>query len=79
MATKTLQLTRDSAGALEATVDGVSVFRVTDRAFRSAFDRFVMTASGTPFTVRAVSIYGAPEVAVPLNRVANRARDTGRG
>jgi hypothetical protein len=60
MATKTLQLTRDSAGALEATVDGVSVFRVTDRAFRSAFDRFVMTASGTPFTVRTVSIYGAP-------------------
>ncbi len=57
---RTLQLTRNAAGEMETIVDGVSVFRVTDRAFRSNFDRFAMTARDEPFTVRTVSVYAAP-------------------
>lgn len=55
-----LLLTRDKTGEMTLAVDGNTSFRVTDRAFRSPFDRFIVTNGGGDFTIRSVAIYGAP-------------------
>jgi hypothetical protein len=54
-----LLLTRDAAGHITVTLDGVSRLRVVDRAFRSAFDRFQITVSEGDYSVRSVALYGA--------------------
>jgi hypothetical protein len=41
-------------------VDGETMFRVSDRAFRAPFDRFIITNGGGEFIIRSVAIYGAP-------------------
>jgi hypothetical protein len=66
--THTLLLTRDATGDMNVTLDGKTQLRVVDRAFRSAFDRFVITTTpnnGTPgsagdYAIRSVALYGAP-------------------
>jgi hypothetical protein len=71
--THTLLLTRDATGDMNVTLDGKTRLRVVDRAFRSAFDRFVIATSpgnatpgnATPgnagdYAIRSVALYGAP-------------------
>jgi hypothetical protein len=55
-----LLLTRDRTGGMTLAVDGKTRFRVTDRAFRAPFDRFIITNGGGDFIIRSVAIYGAP-------------------
>ncbi len=55
-----LLLTRDKTGEMTLAVDGKTKFRVSDRAFRAPFDRFIITNRGGDFIIRSVAIYGAP-------------------
>lgn len=54
-----VQMTRDAAGELTVRVDGKEVFRIADRAFRSAFDGVIMVNKGGEYTVRSITVYGA--------------------
>ena len=55
-----LLLTRDRTGGMTLAVDGETRFRVSDRAFRGPFDRFIIINGGGEFVIRSVAIYGAP-------------------
>lgn len=54
-----LLLTRGKTGEMTLAVDGETKFRVSDRAFRGPFDRFVITNGAGEFIIRSVAIYGA--------------------
>lgn len=58
--THALLFTRDKTGDMTVALDGKTKFRVSDRAFRSPFDRFVVSNTGGDFSIQTVAIYGAP-------------------
>jgi hypothetical protein len=58
----TILITRSRRGSMRVSLDGKQLFQVRDRTFKSAFDRFVMINRGGIYTVRSVSIHGAPKV-----------------
>lgn len=57
----TFLITRSRRGSMRISLDGKQLFRVRDRTFKAAFDRFVMINRGGNYTVRSVSIHGAPK------------------
>jgi hypothetical protein len=54
----TLVWTRDTAGAMAVSVDGQTLFQVTDRSFRDPFDGFALINSGGDYALRRITIDG---------------------
>jgi len=54
----TIVWTRDRAGAMAVSVDGQTLFQVTDRSFRDPFDGFALINSGGDYALRRITIDG---------------------